>query len=47
MTIAKQKIYKPNEELVNLLISRNMNVFNKSWAAKILDYENYYCVVNG
>lgn len=47
MTSAMQKIYKPNEELVNLLVSRNMNVLNKSWAAKILDYENYYCVVNG
>lgn len=47
MTIAMQKNYKPNEELVNLLISRNMTIYNKTWAAKILDYENYYYVVNG
>lgn len=47
MTITMQKIYKPNEELVNLLISRNMTIYNKPWAAKILDYENYYYVING
>lgn len=47
MTAKTQKIYKPNEELVDLLIARNMTIPNKSWAVKILDYENYYNVVNG
>ena len=41
------KIYKSDEELVNLLIARNMIVFNKAWAAKILSYENYYYLING
>ena len=42
-----QKIYKPNEELVDLLISRNMTIINKSWAVKILNHENYYYLING
>lgn len=42
-----QKIYKPDEELINLLIARNMTVANKAFAAKILNYENYYYLING
>lgn len=41
------KIYKSDDELVNLLIARNMIVFNEAWAAKILSYENYYYLING
>lgn len=41
------KIYKSDYELLNLLIARNMIVFNKVWAAKILSYENYYYLING
>ena len=41
------KKFKPSSELVELLESRNLTIFNKKWAIKILDYENYYYVING
>lgn len=47
MSKIAQKTYKPNMELINLLESRHMTIFNKTWASRILDYENYYYVING
>ena len=47
MMVKIDKIFKTNEELVDVLERRNMIVQNKKWATRILDYENYYCVING
>lgn len=41
------KPFKPNTELIELLRSRNLNIPREDFALKMLDYENYYYVVNG
>ena len=39
------KPFKPNKDLISLLISRNLEV--PAFATRMLDYENYYYVING
>lgn len=41
------KPFKPNKDLISLLISRNLEVPKPAFATRMLDYENYYYVING
>ena len=41
------KIYIPIDDQIKLLESRNIIIKNKKFAARMLEYENYYYVING
>ena len=41
------KPFKPNDELIDLLSSRNLIIPNRAFALRMLDYENYYYIING
>lgn len=41
------KPFRPNEELIKLLESRNLNIPNHNFAMRMLNYENYYYIING
>lgn len=44
------KSFKTHDELINLLISRNIDIStseNKSFAKKALQHEGYYNLING
>lgn len=41
------KEFKPNAELIELLESRNVIIEYPNFALKVLDYENYYYLING
>lgn len=47
MSKLKPKLFTSNENLITLLKARNMSVRNERRAAKILEQENYYYLING
>lgn len=41
------KVYKSIDEQIEILVGRNMHFRSKKFAKRILEYENYYYVING